>query len=286
VVVCLVYVAVAFATNEEHTINIFPTNAAGEGWHGAPLILEQTLSGHAIFDDFNAENSARILYSSDWSTTSPEEVEGVPTPLDTTQAKDGEGRTNSADTLTPATGTPVSIRTMPDVGPLEYTKAALRHAFVEPAYAQDGADGSVATSVAAAASIGDPTQSAHVDTSPTDNTTDAAVQEESVLPVANTAPDVSQEEAAVPEVGQTEDVPPLLDEAAVDTTEGTDTAEEEPAILGGADEQSAVPGTQTAEEGAPAQGQGAPDATAVGGSVGRAQPIVVVRKVRHLRTKT
>ena len=50
-----------FATDEERTIHIFPTNVASDGWMKEGLALEQNLGAQAIFDDFNRTNSTFVI---------------------------------------------------------------------------------------------------------------------------------------------------------------------------------------------------------------------------------
>lgn len=112
-----------FATDEEHTIHIFPTNVSNDGWMKGDLALEQSLGAQALFDDFNRSNSAFVIIvpeggsdagvvgtpkteagdtqteegdASDGDTVTDGDIDTEV--LDTPQVEDGESQTEQGDT--------------------------------------------------------------------------------------------------------------------------------------------------------------------------------------------
>lgn len=81
-------IAGVFATQEERSIYVFPSTTEQVGWQGGDQVLEQTLSGNAIFDDFNPENSARILLSSEWRVIESSETGNDSATGEETEASD------------------------------------------------------------------------------------------------------------------------------------------------------------------------------------------------------
>lgn len=97
--VMLVGVVAAFATSEDRTIHIFPTDTTSERWMKEHQALDQALSGSAVFADFNRQNSAFVIFGSNASeattgnsfggndTEVSDQVEGVD---ETVQAGDSD----------------------------------------------------------------------------------------------------------------------------------------------------------------------------------------------------
>jgi len=74
-VIAFLMFAAVFATVEERTIHIFPTESTELGWNGAANLLQQELSGSAIYEDFNEKNSASVSDSSWYTNESRSEDE-------------------------------------------------------------------------------------------------------------------------------------------------------------------------------------------------------------------
>jgi len=81
-----------FATDEERTIHIFPTNVASDGWMKEGLALEQNLGAQAIFDDFNRTNSTFVIVTPegilDTGSEETTESEDLETTEDDTSSQD------------------------------------------------------------------------------------------------------------------------------------------------------------------------------------------------------
>jgi hypothetical protein len=86
---------------EQQTTNIFPTSAYTDDWSGVETVLTQDLSDHALFQDFNENNSASIK---SLSTPSDDSVNSVP---------DEEGGAGPGTDLGPSTPVDENVESVP-----------------------------------------------------------------------------------------------------------------------------------------------------------------------------
>jgi Domain of unknown function (DUF2341) len=162
--ICLVAVVAVFASAEERLIHVFPTGVSNEGWMKDHLALEQVLSGGAVFDDFNRENSAFIIFTPGGEesgveiTDAPSDEDGevlqesAPVPASEGAAQVPEDMemevsapTESSSEAHPAARTPVHMP-LADLSPREYGAQVVRGYTGLTAYAEsEVATGSVET---------------------------------------------------------------------------------------------------------------------------------------------
>jgi len=225
----LFVMAAAFAGVDERTIHIFPTLSTNHNWDGTNAALEQTLSGSAIFDDFNPENSAFLLQNSEWyssddATTSTDVLE------DSVATTTLESTASSTDAVLSYYAQPV-----PDITPGAYLRDVARSVFTPAARAQEGEVQS-SDSVSSQESVDEPPTEA----APAEQSTahrEEVVEVASTESIADDGIEEGADELAVPA------------DSPAETPEQTDAGDEVTVPVG---EEDAVSGEQeTAEAGQP-----------------------------------
>ncbi len=139
---CVAYVVSAFAGAEERLIHVFPISVAGEGWEREQHALEQVLGDRAVFEDFNRQNAAFVIFPEGDSDLMPDpsssdmlvQPQGAwgdapePASEETTDAPAADNANESQDEIVP----------MPDTTPSAFLFDALRGLAARPAHAEEG----------------------------------------------------------------------------------------------------------------------------------------------------